>query len=197
MNRLLLLLAFLCIPAVATADTAGRVEAFAYLLQEDGFVLPIATLDRESLHLEARYQYEDRETVSAWAGWSFATGTDLELTVVPMVGIVAGQTQGWAPGLEASLAWKSFELYSENEYVFDAEGAEGDYFYDWSQLSWDAKSWLTLGLSVQRTRVYASELAIERGLFAAARRGPAELSVFGFNLDGEEPFAIVALGVDL
>jgi hypothetical protein len=154
-------------------------------------------MDRGSLHLEARYQYEDRATVSAWAGWSFATGTELELTVVPMVGVVAGRTQGWAPGLEASLAWNTFELYSENEYVFDAEGAEGDYFYDWSQLSWDAQEWLTLGLSVQRTRMYDSELEIERGVFAAARRGPAELSVFAFNLDGEEAFAIVALGVDL
>jgi hypothetical protein len=197
MKRLVLLLACLSVPAIATAQTTGRVEAFAYLLPDDGFVLPIATMDRGSLHLEARYQYEDRATVSAWAGWSFATGTDLELTVVPMVGVVAGQTQGWAPGLEASLAWRTFELYSENEFVFDAEGAEGDYFYDWSQLSWDAQEWLTLGLSVQRTRMYDSELEIERGVFAAARRGPAELSVFAFNLDGEEAFAIVALGVDL
>ena len=40
--------------------------------------------------------YEDRETFSAWAGWNFATGTELELSVVPMVGAVLGQTQGWA-----------------------------------------------------------------------------------------------------
>lgn len=55
---------------------------------------------------------------------------------------------------------------------------------------------MACGLSVQRTRTYGSELAIERGIFVAARRGPATLSAYGFNLDGEEPFAILSLGVE-
>ena len=58
------------------------------------------------------------------------------------------------------------------------------------------RAWLRLGLSAQRTRLYESELEIERGLFAAVSRGPVELIVYGFNLDGDAPIAIVALGVD-
>jgi hypothetical protein len=178
----------------AAPPWSGSLEAYAYLLQDDPFVLPIARADRGSLHLEARYQYEDRETFSAWAGWGFGTGTTVRLEAVPMAGVIVGLTKGFAPGLEASLTWASLELYSECEYVFDVEG-EDDYFYNWSQLSWQARPWLACGASIQRTRMYQSELAIERGVFAAASRGRAEFSVYGFNLDGDEPFAIIALGV--
>jgi hypothetical protein len=171
-------------------------EAYFYFLDGGGdFVMPIVAADRGSLHLEGRYQYEDFDTASLWVGWNFATGSRLHLELVPMVGVVFGNTDGAAPGLEATLSWKTFELYSENEYVFDAEGAEGDFFYSWSQLSWQALSWLTVGLSTQRTRMYDSELAIDRGLFATVAAGAVEISLFGFDLDGEDPFAILSVGL--
>lgn len=212
-NRLLLILALVFCPRAAVAQSgmlvspdasagdaaaswSANLEAFAYLLEDDPYVMPIVRADRGALHLEGRFQYEDMSTFSAWAGWNFEMGTTLRLEVVPMAGIIAGQTTGFAPGLEATLSWKSFELYGEGEYVFDVEGTDGDYFYNWSQLSWQAQNWLALGVSAQRTRMYQSELAIERGIFASATRPPVELSVFGFNLDGDEPFAIIALGVD-
>jgi hypothetical protein len=179
-----------------TSSWSASLETFAYLLEDDPYVMPILGADRGSLHLEGRYQYEDRSTVSAWAGRNIETGTTLRLEVVPMAGVVAGLTTGFAPGLEATLSWRSIELYSEGEYVFDFEGTDGDYFYHWSQLSWQAQRWLAFGLSAQRTRMYRSEFSIERGVFAAATRGPVQLSVYGFNLDGDEPFAIIALGVD-
>jgi hypothetical protein len=165
-------------------------------MRGDDFVVPIASMDRGALHLEGRWQYEDFQTFSAWAGWRFATGTSLFLDVVPMAGVLAGRTQGFAPGFETTVAWKSLELYGEGEYVFDTEGEEGDYYYHWTQLGWRTKPWLTLGLSVQRTRLYHSELSFDRGLYASTAFDTAELSVYAFNLDGEEPFVIVAMSVD-
>jgi hypothetical protein len=189
-------------PSDAAAATADRswtvgVEAYAYLQQEDGnFVLPILRADHGSLHLEARYQYEDRKTFSAWAGWAFETGKTLQLQVVPMVGAIVGQTDGVAPGLEFTLSWKSLSLYGEAEYVFDLEGKDGNFFYYWSELGWQATPWLSLGLAAQRTRLFQSELAIDRGLFAALTWEPVTLKAYGYNLDGESPFGIVALAVD-
>jgi len=184
-------------PSAAAEKQAwsGDLTTYLYLQDEGNFVLPILSGDRGALHLEGRYQYEDRDTFSAWGGWTFSAGKKLQLELVPMVGAILGQTKGVAPGLELTLSWKSLELYSESEYVFDVEGPEGDYFYAWSELSWQATSWLRLGLSTQRTRLYHSELSIERGLFAAVNRGPVELSLYGYNLDGEAPFVILALGL--
>ena len=185
-------------PAVAPAapSWSGALDVNVYLHVEDGdFVMPVVRADRGALHLEGRYQYEDRRTFSAWAGWTFEAGTGLHLEVVPMAGVIVGRTNGVAPGLEIALSWKTIELYSEGEYVFDVEGRENDYFYNWSQLTWQASGWLGLGLATQRTRLYQSDLSIERGLFAAVTRGPVTLSVYGFNLDGESPFAIVTVGI--
>ena len=181
--------------ALERSAWSGSVETFAYLV-DDGFVLPIAAADRGALHLEARYQYEDLETFSAWMGRRFTAGSELQLDVVAMAGAVVGRTDGLAPGIEASLGWKRFELYSEAEFVFDLAGDEGDFFYSWSQLAWQAAPWLAVGLSAQRTRTYDSELAIERGLFATVTKGTGWLSLYGFNLDGEDPFAILAVGFD-
>lgn len=189
-------------PAEATgAGSSSRswsfgADAYLYLVEDNSFLMPILTADRGSLHLEGRYQYEDFDTASVWLGWSFETGKSVHLEIVPMMGVVFGNTRGIAPGLEATLSWKSLELYSESEYVFDAEGAEGDFFYNWSELGWQATGWLRLGLTAQRTRMYDSELAVDRGVFAAVAIGAVELSVYGFNLDGEDPFAVVALAVE-
>ena len=184
-------------PAVADQIWSGGAEAYGYLLQEDdGYLMVIVDADRGSLHLEGRYQYEDFDTGSLWVGWTLETGRSLQFEAVPMVGVVFGNTNGFAPGLELTLAWKSLEFYSESEYVFDTEGAEGDFFYNWSELSWQAASWLSVGLVGQRTRMFDSELAIDRGLFAAVAAGPAEISFYGFNLDGNAPFAVLALALD-
>ncbi len=183
--------------APAEPKWSASFEAYGYLQQEDGnFVLPILRADRGSLHLEARYQYEDRKTFSAWAGWTFETGKELHLEVVPMAGVLVGQTKGFAPGLEFTLSWKSLSLYGEAEYVFDVEGKENDFFYYWSELGWQATPWLTVGLASQRTRLFQSELSVDRGLFAAVRWEPVTLKAYGYNLDGESPFGIVALAVD-
>jgi len=188
-------------PAPAEAPAApswsGEIDANVYLHVEDGdFVMPVVRADRGSLHLEGRYQYEDRRSFSAWAGWTFEAGTTVRLEVVPMAGVIAGRTNGVAPGLEISLSWKTLELYSEGEYVFDVEGRENDYFYNWSQLTWQASEWLGLGLATQRTRLYQSEPSIDRGILAAVTSGPVTLSVYGFNLGDDSPFAIVTVGIE-
>ena len=60
--------------------------------------------DHKSLHLEARYNYEDRETGSVFGGYMFEAGNKLMVSLTPMIGIVFGNTNGIAPGLEASLS---------------------------------------------------------------------------------------------
>lgn len=204
LGRCLLVAGLVAAPGLALAQTApagkagwsGSFSSYLYLQEEDDFLLPILAADRGSLHLEGRLQYEDFETGSLWVGRTFEAGTTLRLEVTPMAGLVFGRTDGIAPGLELTLSWKSLELYSESEYLFDSGSREDDYFYAWSELSWQVRPWLRLGLSVQRTRLYQSELEIERGVFAAVSRGPVELLAYGFNLDGDAPFAIVALGVE-
>lgn len=173
------------------------VEGYVYLVpDEHDYLMPIVTADRGGLHLEARYQYEDLDTASAWVGWTLGTGDVLSLEVVPMVGVVVGRTDGLAPGLELTLSWRRFELYAESEYVFDLDTSEGDFFYSWSELGWEAWPWLRFGLTAQHTRVRGGTLEAEPGVFVGLSRGPVELLVYRFDPDDGAPYLIVSLGVE-
>ena len=82
----------------------------------------IGTADYKKLHLEGRYNYEDRNTGSAFAGWRLETGNKVQLEVIPMIGIVFGNTNGLAPGLELSVTYKKLDYYSETEWLIDFDG---------------------------------------------------------------------------
>ena len=74
----------------AQADSASNspkwqfsADANFYLIPDDFFVLPILRADNNKLHLEARYNYEDRQTFSGWIGYNFKGGNNLEYTITP------------------------------------------------------------------------------------------------------------------
>ena len=169
-------------PAAAPAERSwsGGFETYLYLPEDDHFLLPILRPIGERSTSRAGTSTRTGTPLSV-AGLDAGGGEKLHLEVVPMAGGVFGRTNGLAPGLELTLAWKSLELYGESEYLFDLESKEGNYFYNWSELSWHARPWLTLGLSAQRTRLYQSELTIDRGIVRRRKRAPFTLKAYGFN----------------
>ena len=181
--------------ADAVSDWSGELEIYLYLQQDDAFLMPIVSASRGSLHLEGRFQYEDRHTASAWIGWTFAVGDRLSLEIVPMIGAVVGRTDGFAPGLEATLSWRSLELYTEAEYVIDVNDSQGSFLYDWSELTWQALPCLSLGLTAQRTRLYRSDLEVDWGGLVTVSTGPADLSIYAFDLGGDATFVVLSAAV--
>lgn len=171
---------------------SGSASLFAYVVpDEDPFVQPTVTADRGALHLEGRYNYENLETGSAWIGRNFSVGERVTLEITPMAGVVFGRTDGVALGYSGTLAWRALDLTSESEYLFDAGDRSDSFVYTWSELGWAPLGWLRAGLSVQRTRVYQTELDIQRGFFGALSFGPWEVSVYLFNPDADTPTLIV------
>jgi hypothetical protein len=67
----------------------------------DGYAQPTLTGDRNWLHLEARYNYENFRTGSLWVGYNFAWGKTWHLQVAPMIGVVFGRAQGIAPRMRS------------------------------------------------------------------------------------------------
>src|ERR1044072_7283523 len=59
---------------------------------EEDFFNPTFYARHKSLHLEARYNYEDRNTASLWAGHRFKFGKGVKFVFVPMGAIVFGNT---------------------------------------------------------------------------------------------------------
>lgn len=167
-----------------------------YFIPDDFFVLPIITFDRHRLHLEARYNYEDRETFSFWAGYNFEGGTKLSYAITPMIGGVVGNSNGVAPGLRFELAFRRFTLSSESEYFFDLNKNENNFYYNWSDLSYSIKDWLWVGASGQRTKAFQSELDIQYGLLVGAGYKRWELNTYLYNVGSTDTFLMVAVSAN-
>jgi hypothetical protein len=165
-----------------------------YFIPEEFFVLPVFRADKDKLHLEARYNYEDLETFSVWVGYNINGGKEFEYTFTPMIGGVAGLANGVAAGLEITLGFRRFELYSESEYMFDFEIE--NFFYNWSDLTYSPTEWLWLGISGQRTRVYQSDLEVQRGLLLGGGYKNWELSTYFYNIGMDESFVIVTISAN-
>jgi hypothetical protein len=166
-----------------------------YLIPDDFFILPVFRADKNKLHLEARYNYEDRETFSGWFGYNFigGNGNNFDYTITPMLGGVVGNSDGMAAGLEITLTYKRFELYTESENFFDFESSSNNYFYNWSDLTYSPIDWLWFGISGQRTRLYQTDLDIQRGLIVGASLKNLSLNTYLYNIGFDDPFFIITL----
>ena len=185
----------------AAAPASGRPWSFyasasTYILPEDpDYVQPAITADRGWLHLEGRFNYEDRSTGSAWFGYNFSVGETVTLELTPMIGAVFGTTDGIAPGYRGSLGWGMLTLYSETEFVFDAGDSADSFLYTWSEFEVAPVDWFRVGLVAQRTKVYQTEFDIQRGFFAGVSYRRADLTAYVFNPDADRPTVVVTIAV--
>lgn len=104
-------------------------------------------------------------------------------------------SNGIAPGLELTLAYKDFELYSEMENLFDFGDRENNFYYNWTDLTYSPTDWLWLGISGQRTRLYQTDVEIQRGFILGGGLKQWELTTYFYNLDVDNPFFLVTLSV--
>jgi hypothetical protein len=185
---------------------AGRSNAtpnpWAFSLATSGYLVPGGpsyvspdfSADRGSLHLEARYNYEALETGSLWVGYNFSAGRKLVLDVTPMLGSVFGNLNGVAPGYLATLTYVRIQLYSSGEYVFDIRNRDGNYFYNWDQLTYSLLKWLQVGLVSQRTRVYHTSLNVQRGVLVGFTHKKVNFTANIFNFGWTTPTEVLSLG---
>ena len=201
----------LCWAGVAAAQTAPPVSAVqdeaavdwtfsaaVYIYQvhdDDNYAQPTFTADRDRLHLEGRFNYEDLDTCSAWIGYNLAGGRTVEWELTPMLGGVFGNTSGIAPGYKGSLTWRRLGFASEGEFLIGVGDVSESFFYNWSELAFaPAESW-RFGLATQRTHAYQAGRDIQRGLFAGVTYRALDSAVYVFNPDDSHPTVVVAVTV--
>jgi len=171
-------------------------STFTYLAQHArDYANPNFTADRDWLHLEARYNYEELKTGSVWFGYNFTTGKKLKLEVTPMLGGVFGDITGIAPGYTITVRYKSIELSTQAEYFFDAGTSDGDFFYSWSELSASPADWLRLGIVVERTQASGFSSDVRRGPLIGFKYKEVNLTTYWLAPGSDE--ATFVFGVTL
>jgi len=168
---------------------------YGYIIpEEQSYFSPTFRADHKWVHLEARYNYEDRKTGSLWLGYNVSFGEKLVLEATPMVGGIFGNTIGVAPGYLFTVSYKKISLYSEGEFVFDTKNAGGNFFYNWNELTYSATDWFRAGLASQRTRAYQTPLDVQRGFFAGVSYKKMDFTTYVFNLGWTDPTVVLAVG---
>jgi hypothetical protein len=160
----------------------------------DNTTSAIAVADRGSLHLEARYGYEAKDSRSAFAGWTLSGGETVTWELTPLLGGAWGTVQAFVPGVEASLAWGRFDFYTEVEFVRDSRESAASYSYAWSELGYRPREWLRLGAVGQRTRAYGGARETQRGPFLQVSLGRATLGAFWFNPGSSDQVFVASIG---
>ncbi|MCL4180163.1 MAG: hypothetical protein KJ072_20740 [Verrucomicrobia bacterium] len=184
-------------PMEAAVSWEFSAAVMAYFVPDSReYVQPTFTADHGWLHLEARYNYEDLETGSAWMGYNFGGGRDLEWSLTPMLGGVFGNTTGLAPGYKGSLSWWKLELYSEGEYVVVPGDSSDSFFYNWSELTLAPWDWLRFGLVTQRTRLYDTDRDVQRGLLLGFSYRMLTLTGYLLNPDENRPTFMLGLAAE-
>ena len=169
---------------------------YYYALPADNDILiGVFRQDLGTLHLEARYNYEGRNTASVFGGWTFSAGESFTIALTPMAGVAFGRTAGIVPALEMSLGYGMFDFYGEGEYLIDVNDKSGNFFYSWLELGITPNDLFRGGLAAQRTRVFESPLDVDRGLFAQINPVPVSVSVYAFNLFTDSWFMVMAVQV--
>jgi hypothetical protein len=192
-------------PAAAGAESAARAPApeatrwewgpsiLWYVLPgEKDYLQPTLTVDRGWLHLEGRYNYEARETGSAWIGWNLSFGEELRLGLIPMVGGVFGQMRGIAPGFTITLEWGPLALWHQSEYVFDLADSAQSFYYLWSELSVTGPEWLRVGVVLQRSRAFQTSTVVQGGPLLGASFWKLTATVYFFAPGQDDQFVVLA-----
>lgn len=184
-------------PDSTSSSWSFSAAVYYYILpNEKNTTTLLGYADYKSIHFEARYNYEDRETGSVFGGYMFEGGGELSWSLTPMVGFVFGNTDGFAPGLLTSFSWKKFDFYSESEYVVDFAGKENNFFYTWTELAITPFKNFRTGISGNRTRLYQSDLEVQKGIFTQYSFWKLTAGLHYFNPFSDDYFLIATMSIE-
>jgi len=205
MRYLRLILAAVCLTFFAAKSLAAEDESKlwsfsatiegTFVPQDQNIASGVLTADHERLHLETRYNYEDRKTGSAWVGANFSVGENWVFDATPMLGGLFGSITGIAPGWELTLSYHRLEIYSESEFVFNTEDTSQNFYYNWSEVTVGPTDWLRFGFVAQRTRLYHTDLSVERGLLMRLSYRSVDVTTSVLNFGWEDPTVIMDVTV--
>lgn len=182
--------------AAPARDVSGSASLSHYALpDEPDLDVGVVALSVGSFRFEARQNYEARHATSTFVGWKFTGGGEVTYEVTPIVGGLFGSVHGVVPGVEASVGWRSLDVYVEAEYVHDTKQRDDSYFYTWNEVGWRPVEHVRLGLVGQRTRIVHDDRSLQRGLFAQLTFDHASVSVYAFNPDLGSRYAVIALAL--
>ena len=100
--------------------------------EEHPYITPQAWFYIKDFYVEARYNYEYEKTGSLYFGRSFTCKKKVDAEIIPMIGLVYGETKGISPGFNFKLDYKKNSTSTQCQYTFDLNDDNNSFFWDWT-----------------------------------------------------------------
>ncbi len=155
---------------------------------------PVAHYEnKHKWYAEARYNYEDINTFSLYAGRTFSAANDFSWSLTPIIGGMAGKLKGGSVGLNSECSYRKFGFSSQAQYSVSAETQYDNFFYNWSELYYQPLNWMYTGIAIQHTRMYATNALVDPGLLLGFSYNQWTFPVYSFNPFAEGRYFVVGV----
>lgn len=195
MRSLVIILFFFAVQPVAFSQPAFRVEQYSFLGgAQTSLLAPVAHYQTpKKWYAEARYNYEDIQTFSLYAGRVFSGKDDLSWSVTPMIGGMAGKLNGGSFGLNSAFSYGKFGFSSEAQYSVSAATRQDNFFYNWSELWYEPLDWIYTGIALQHTRMFASNSLVDPGVLLGFSYNQWSFPLYSFNPMSNQRYFVVGI----
>ena len=195
MRRSIVISFLSCIIINATAQSGG-VEQYYYTRTAtvDAVMTPIAHItSSKNWYGEARYNFDELNTFSLYAGKRFSKAGILSWEATPMIGALMGQMKGGSVGMNGGIELEKIFFSTQSQYTFSLENSTDKFFYTWSELGYAATSWLYAGLALQQTNVYRENVKIEPGCMIGFSIKNWTIPLYAFNNSDRERYYVLGV----
>jgi hypothetical protein len=142
---------------------------------------------------EARYNFDELNTFSLYAGRKFAQRGNISWEATPLIGGLIGQMTGGSVGVNFGADYRKLFFASQSQYSFSVENNADRYFYHWSEFGYNATSWLYAGLAMQQTNIYKTTGKLEPGCMIGFSVRNWTIPLYAFNAGEEERYFVLGL----
>lgn len=188
--------ALLILQATASMGQAG-LEQYYYLQRNTTPVMvPIVHVqNRKNWYGEVRYNYEEKNSFSAYAGKSFFDKSELlEYSFTPIIGGVMGKFKGGSIGFNASVEYDDFFFDAQTQFTCSVNNHYPNFYFGWYDLGYSPLDWLWVGWSLQHTRYGKVENNMtESGVMLGFKTGKWTFPIYTFNVLDTDPYLVVGI----
>ena len=134
-----------------------------------------------NFYAEARYNYEDLNTVSLYGGRCFTGGKNISYSITPMTGLVFGKFNGVSFATNATADYRRLNFSGQVQYTVNSKEKKESFFYNWSEISYQVFEKIYSGISIQQTMQVNTKMKTEKGLLIGYCSGKITIPVYIFS----------------
>jgi hypothetical protein len=141
----------------------------------------------------ARYNYEVDQTLSLQLGKKFSKEGNFSYSLIPLAGFLAGNFKGIRIGTQIEFETGKFSLFTEPEYCLRFKNQTENFFYSWSEFSFQPRKIFYVGLAMQTTKNKNQPLTNEPGLVLGVCVKNFEIPLYFFRVSSSANYFVTGI----